>query len=142
MEQLDSDWTKIVDRLGGEQALALSARAHRAFLRARGIKSATDVLRLALMYGPGGHSLRSLAAMAAAHRLADVSDVAILDRLRHAADWLESLCQESLGRAAKVIGATAGTRPIRIVDGSRLEGPGARGWRLHLCYDPTLARIA
>jgi hypothetical protein len=140
MEQLESNWPWIVSRLGGEEALASSARTHRAFLRAREIKRATDVLRLAFAYGPGGHSLRSLAAVAAAHGIADVSDVAILDRLRHAADWLRSLCEESLGRVAKVIGVPAG-RPIRIVDGSRIEGPGDRLWRLHLCYDPTLGRI-
>ena len=32
-------------------------------------------------------------------------------------------------------------RPIRIVDASRLEGPGEQVWRLHLCYDAGRARI-
>jgi hypothetical protein len=141
MGQVDSDWLAILARLGGPETLALSARAHGAFLRARGIRCATDVLRLAFMYGPGGHSLRSLAAVAAAHGLADVSDVAVLDRLKRAADWLQSLCAESLARVAKVIGGIDTTRPIRIVDGSRLEGPGDRAWRLHMCYDPGLGRI-
>ncbi len=81
--QLDSkQWSRIVARLGGEEALASSAREHRAFFRAREIKSAVDVLRLAFMYGPGGHSLRSLAALIATVGLADVSDVAILGRLK------------------------------------------------------------
>jgi hypothetical protein len=141
--QLDSkEWSRVVARLGGEKALASSAREHGAFVRARGVKSAVDVLRLALMYGPGGHSLRSLAATAAAAGLADVSDVAILDRLKGAADWLQSLCKEAIGRVASEIGVTATERPIRIVDGSRLEGPGDRVWRLHLCYDAGHARIA
>ena len=140
--QLDSkEWAHIVARFGGEEALALSARKHGAFIRARGVKSAVDVLRLALMYGPGGHSLRSVAAMAAAADLADVSDVAVLDRLKHAADWLQSLCKERLACIAKEIGVETTERPIRIVDGSRLEGPGDRVWRLHLCYDAGLARI-
>jgi len=140
--QLDSgEWSRLVARLGGEEALVSSAREHGAFFRARGIKSAVDVLRLAFMYGPGGHSLRTLAAFAAAAGLADVSDVAILDRLKVAADWLQALCEEMLARVAKEIGAKTGGRPIRIVDGSRLEGPGERVWRLHLCYDAGLARI-
>lgn len=100
-----------------------------------------DVLRLALLYGPGGHSLRSVAAMAAAVGLADVSDVAVLDRLKRAADWLQGLCKERLACVAKEIGVKTTERPIRIVDGSRLEGPGDRVWRLHLCYDAGLARI-
>lgn len=140
--QLDSkEWSHLVVLLGGAEALASSAREHGAFIRARGVKSAEDVLRLALMYGPGGHSLRSVAALAAAAGLADVSDVAVLDRLKNSADWLESLCKDWLARVAKEIGVSVTERPIRIVDGSRLEGPGDRVWRLHLCYDAGQARI-
>ena len=98
--QLDSKgWSRLLARLGGEKAIASSAREHGAFVRARGVKSAVDVLRLALMYGPGGHSLRSLAALAAAAGLADISDVAILDRLKNAANWLQALCEEINGSA-------------------------------------------
>jgi transposase len=139
---LDSQqWSGLVARLGGEEALTASARERRAFLRARGVKSAADVLRFAFMYGPGGYSLRSLAASASARGLADVSDVAILDRLKGSADWLQSLCEERLAHAAQAVGAQTLGRPIRIVDGSRIEGPGGRAWRLHLCYDPALGRI-
>lgn len=139
---LDStQWSRIVARLGGEEALARSAREHGAFLRARRLRSAADVLRLALMYGPGGHSLRSLAAMAAAQGVADVSDVAILDRLRHSADWLQFLCAQSLARVAEVSAVPTTGRAIRIVDSSRIEGPGGRTWRLHVCYDAGLARM-
>src|SRR6267142_1856943 len=139
--QLDSkEWPRIVRQLGGAEALAESAREHGAFIRARGVKSAVDLLRLALMYGPGGCSLRGLAGLAAAQGLADVSDVALMERIRNSADWLQSLCAESLARVAKSIGGKS-KRPIRIVDGSRLEGPGDRVWRLHLGYDAGLARI-
>jgi DDE family transposase len=86
-------------------------------------------------------SLPGLAAQAAAQGLADVSDVALMARIRNSADWLQSLCAEGLARAAAAIGVNAAPRPIRIVDGSRLEGPGARTWRLHLCYDVGSARI-
>jgi hypothetical protein len=135
------DWQQLVDRLGGSEALAGSARAHRAFVRPRGVKKAEDVLRLALMYGPGGGSLRSLAAAAAQSGLADMSDVAVMERVRNAADWLQSLCAERLAHAAGEIGTATAGRPIRIVDSSRLEGPGDRVWRLHLCLDAELARI-
>jgi hypothetical protein len=139
--RLDSkQWSRIVTRLGGEEALAASAREHKAFIRAREVKSAADLLRLAFMYGPGGHSLRSLAAMASAQGVADISDVAVLERIRRAADWLKFLCEQQFGRVpAAMCGAPQ--RPIRLVDGSRLEGPGDRVWRLHLCYDARFARI-
>jgi IS4 transposase len=64
-----------------------------------------------------------------------------MDRIRNSANWLQSLCQERLSAVAKEIGVEATDRPIRIVDGSRLEGPGDRVWRLHLCVDAGLARI-
>jgi len=141
--ELDSEqWPDLVARLGGEEALSISAREHKAFVRARGVRSATDLLRLAFMYGPGGHSLRSVAAVAATQGIADVSDVAILDRLRNTGDWLQSLCEQHLGRVPELTGVARPERPIRIVDGSRLEGPGDRVWRLHLCYDARLGRIA
>jgi hypothetical protein len=142
LTKLDSrDWQELVERLGGSEALARSARAHKAFVRPRGVKKAEDVLRLALMYGPGGGSLRSLAAAAAQSGLADMSDVAVMERIRNAADWLQSLCAERLARTAGDIGTAAAGQPIRIVDSSRLEGPGDRAWRLHLCFDAGLARI-
>src|SRR5215217_476912 len=142
MQQLDSaTLSPIIDRMGGALALASSARKHKAFIRPRALTSAADLIRLAFMYGPGGYSLRELAAMAAADGIADISDVAVLQRLKRSADRLQSLCEESLGRAAKAIGADGKGRPIRIVDSSRLEGPGDRVWRLHLCYDAGHARI-
>ena len=140
--QLDSnEWRDIVERLGGDQLLAASARAHNAFIRPRGVRSATDLLRLALGYGPGGRSLRVLAASAEAEGVADVSDVALLNRLRKSADWLRTLC---LGRFSGLSGGAPSEgvgRPVRIVDSSRLEGPGARAWRLHLAYDPFAGRV-
>ena len=100
--QLDStEWLEIEARLGGAAALAASAREHEAFIRPRGVKSASDLLRLAFMYGPGGHSLRTLATTAAAGGLADVSDVALLNRLKGAADWLQALCGEVLAASAQ-----------------------------------------
>jgi len=140
--QLDSkQWGQIVDWLGGEVALAASAREQGAFIRKRGIRSPLDLLRLVLGYGPGGYSMRSLAALAAARGIADVTDVALLLRFKNSADWLKHLCAVVLDKLTQSIGVGPMKRPIRIVDGSRLEGPGDRVWRLHLCYDAGLARI-
>lgn len=138
MELEDQDgggWSQVVEWLGGSEALEASARSHKAFVRPRGVKTATDLLRLAMLYGPGGHSLRVCAAMAAAQSMAEVSDVALLKRFRASADWLEALCGEAIQRLSARLSVCATGRPVRLVDGSRLEGPGQRCWRLHLCYD-------
>lgn len=138
------DWEEIVARLGGEDGLAGSARDQGAFLRAREVRRASDLLRLALMYGPGGLSLRSLATAAAVEGLCQISDVALLNRLRRASAWLSVLCCNVLARERAAGPAPASSdpsRPIRIVDSSRLEGPGKQAWRLHLAFDPAAGRV-
>jgi hypothetical protein len=138
-----ADWNEIVARLGGEESLAASARQCGAFTRAREVRSACDLLRLTLMYGPGGVPLRSLAAMAGADGLGELSDVAVLKRIRGAKDWLSALCRNLFSRGVDETPAPdALTRSIRIVDSSRLEGPGGRAWRLHLAFDPVAGRVA
>lgn len=137
---LDSDWDTVVQRLGGAEELSRTAREHRAFVRPRGVRSAADLLRLCLLYGPGGWSLRAGAAAAGVQGLARLSDVALFYRLAGAAAWLEALCGARLQRLAAHAGLSK-ERPVRLVDGSRLPGPGRRAWRLHLCYDPAAGRL-
>src|SRR5579859_743837 len=142
-----ADWADIVERLGGASSLRRSGHEHGAFVRPRGVRDATDVLRLCLMYGPGGLSLRMLAATAAQAGIADVSDVAMLNRIRGAADWLEVLCGQQFSRvqrAARDPSAASGAgaaRAVRIVDSSLIDGPGGIKWRLHACFDPVGKRL-
>jgi hypothetical protein len=138
------DWAAIIERLGGAVSLRQSAREHGAFTRPRGVRDAIDVLRLCMMYGPGGLSLRMLAATAAEAGIADVSDVAILNRIRGAADWLEALCGQQFSRIHPAASDTPGpgaTRAVRIVDSSLIDGPGRVKWRLHACFDPVGQRL-
>jgi hypothetical protein len=88
-----SPWTGqvVVDRLGGAAAIGASARETKAFSRARGIASAVDLLRLILAYCLGQRGLRSTAAWASAIGLADISNVALLYRLRNCGDWLAGM---------------------------------------------------
>src|SRR5580704_5998601 len=134
-------WTGILARLGGAEALAASARQHGAFQRSRGVKTPADLLRLILAYAPGGRSLRVTAAEAAACGIADVSDVALLGRFRRCSDWLRALCEDLLAKPTPPTGNDFG-QSIRLIDGSRIEGPGKTCWRLHLCWDAGRQRIA
>src|SRR5918992_4324055 len=98
--------------------LEATARVSGALVRRRAMRSAEMLLRLALAYGPGGLSLRSAAAWAGVHGLADLSDTAVMKRLRKAADWLGEIAGALLppprgGRAADpgpAAGATAADR--------------------------------
>src|SRR6266700_8357158 len=88
---VSEDWDWTIDRLGGMDRLVRSARETRAFLRAREIASALDLLRLFLAYCLGRSGLRGIAGWAEATGLARVSDVALLGRFRNMGAWLSSL---------------------------------------------------
>ena len=50
--------------------------------------------------------------------------------------------RKSVG-APRCVGGRAGAQPrVRLIDGSRIEGPGKTCFRLHLCYDVAGQRIA
>jgi hypothetical protein len=132
------DWNGVVARLGGAAALERSARGAKAFLRARVVASAADLLRLILAYCLGDRGLRSTAAWAAAMGLADISNVALLKRLRRCDDWLALLVGEALSAGAP---QAAHGRLIRIIDATtvpkagRLAKKGNKLWRIHSAFD-------
>ena len=82
------DWQSIVEKLGGAEDLAKSARETKAFQRPRTITSAVDLLRIILAYCLGQTGLRATSAWASAVGLAELSNVALLQRLRRSGDWL------------------------------------------------------
>ena len=139
--QLDGGWKQLVSRLGSTEELEASAKARGALVRRREIKSAEDLLRLALAYGPCGLSLRGVAAWAQTIGVGDLSDVAALNRLRGSADWLQEIVGGLLAR--RLSGqSVAGGRIVRLVDGTTISERGSdrADWRLHYSYDPRSGR--
>ncbi|MBI4754796.1 MAG: IS4 family transposase [Betaproteobacteria bacterium] len=103
--------------------------------RLRGFASVEALLRVLLIHLADGCSLRETVVRARAGDLADVSDVALLKRLRGCGPWFQWMIQEmasnmSLSMAPNEL--LAG-RPVRLIDGSVVCEPGATGstWRLH-----------
>ncbi|HAX8458062.1 TPA: IS4 family transposase [Escherichia coli] len=125
------------DLIGKPEELDTSARNAGALTRRREIRDAATLLRLGLAYGPGGMSLREVTAWAQLHDVATLSDVALLKRLRNAADWFGILAAQTLAVRAAVTGCTSGKR-LRLVDGTAISAPGGGSaeWRLHMGYDP------
>jgi hypothetical protein len=118
--------------------LEKTARARGAFKRARGVKDAATLLRLAMAYGGCGMSLRETCAWAAAAGLAELKDPSLLGRLCNAAPWLGDivaalLVQQQVTLASK---RWAGYR-LRALDATTICQPGAdrTSWRLHVGYD-------
>ncbi len=122
--------------------LDASARAHRALLRRRGVRRAGDLLHLALLYGPGGLSLRAAAGFATEAGIADVCDVSLLNRLRNAGDFLADVLACLMAHAR---GEAAADRQVHLslVDGSTVSVPGSGGsdWRVHARYEPARGRF-
>src|SRR3954471_23802820 len=97
---VNEDWSSIVSRLGGADALNATARETKAFLRPREITNAVDLMRLILAYCLGERGLRLTAAWAVSVGLVDISNVALLYRLRQCGDWLAMLVGQVLSGAA------------------------------------------
>lgn len=141
----EQEWPAVVSRIGQAIDLEASAREHGVLERKRKVRSGSDLLRLALAYGPGGQSLRQTAAWAELQQVASLSDVALMYRLRDAADWLGAVAGALLGpREGEADGAPHGLGlRLRVVDGSVISGPGkGPRWRLHGVYDVAEERFS
>jgi hypothetical protein len=135
---LNELWLSTLTSLGGEVSIEASAREFGAFSRIRTVRCATDLLRLVLAYCLGGMGLRTTSAWAASVGLADLSNVALLKRLRKCGAWMEHLVGVLLSEdQAPVING----RRIRLLDGTTVPKAGKDAkqnnglWRLHCAFD-------
>src|SRR2546426_2979262 len=109
------------------------ARKTKSLERLRGFETAEQLLRVLLMHVGQGYSLRETVVRAKASALAEISDVALLKRLRNADEWFRSLCLLLLEENGIVVPATNPRWRVRVLDGSIVKEPGRTGsrWRLH-----------
>jgi len=139
-DRFDGRLSQIEAAFGGHEALEVCALHTQALLRRRKVRTALDLLRLALHYGGSQGSLRQTAAWAGIALGIQLSDVSLLERLREMGDFLAALATQLL--ASATVPEAALPRwpgpPIRLTDGSLFTGPGAKGFqqRLHASYDP------
>lgn len=139
----EQDWPAVVSHIEGGFDLEGSARRHGALVRKREIRSASDLLRLALAYGPGGQSLRQTAAWAELQQVASLSEVALMYRLRGSAAWLAALAGSLLARREPAAPSAGPGLRLRVVDGSVISAPGkGPRWRLHAVYDVAEKRFS
>jgi hypothetical protein len=117
-----------------EQAKELGA-----LRRCRKIPNAEILLRVLLIHLAEGCSLRETAVRARQGGLVDLSDVAIMDRLKGAGDWFLWMNRELMKKwvtrqPAAVFGSK---RRVRLVDGTRIKEPGPTGssWCIHYAIE-------
>lgn len=106
-----------------------------AMRRCRKFAEAESLLRTLLIHLSEGCSLRETALRASEGQLADVSDVALLKRLRASGEWFRWMAAELMKQwiekqPAAIFGKDL---RIRIIDASTIQEPGSTGstWRLH-----------
>ena len=117
---MDEDWELLVSFLPSEwRELAPKRCAEGAAQR----QSVDNLLRTLLIHLGCGHSLRETVVRARQANLADLSDVALLKRLRKSKDWLYALCVR-LFQEHGIAVATGDGFQIRAFDATNVKEPG------------------
>jgi len=136
LKVITEEWQFLLAALPRGVDLEKSLRETGGYQRKRAFRRAEALLRLALAYGFCGLSLRQTAAWAQAQKIARLSDVAVLKRLRAVADWLGVLVGAKLAERAEIpAGLSPGLR-LRVMDATTVSGPGSQGtdWRVHVGF--------
>ena len=136
-------WPEVSARFPAGFDVEATARARGAFTRAREIKSAETLLRLALAYGGLGMSLRETCAWAEAGGIVSLSDPSLLERLCKAAPWLGDMMAALIAEQAKMPAGRWAGYCLRALDGTSICEPGAdrTTWRLHVGYDLATGQV-
>lgn len=119
---LPSDWQEL-------------ARTTGALRRARQVRSADTLLRLAFLYAASGLSLQQAAARATAAGLTRISAVGLMKRMRSSGPWLQALAERVFAESARrpSLEAVPPQRRLQVVDATHVRVAGSSGtaWRLH-----------
>jgi hypothetical protein len=127
---VDEDWTLLSSFLPDNwQKLAGDTGALKGL---RKDKSAERLLRTLLIHLGCGHSLRETVVRAKQANLADLTDVALLKRLKKSKDWLYAMCVKLFQEHGIAVSSVAGFQ-VRAFDATTVKEPGKTGslWRIH-----------
>lgn len=108
------------------------ARETGAVTRLRGFDSVEQLLRGLLLHVGLGCSLRETVVVAKAAGWLEMSDVALLKKLRQSERWLQALCVGLLREGELELPNKPGMK-MRLIDGTLVKEPGQTGsqWRVH-----------
>ena len=134
---LEEDWSLVTRFL--PTGWRDKARELGALQRFRRFSDEDDLLRALLIHIVEGCSGRETALRVHEYGIARISDVAFLKRLAKADAWLRWMAEgvmKSWIHAVPDVLETSGLRP-RLVDATRVEGPGAKTppWRIHYAVE-------
>lgn len=135
VQAVEQDWPFLLSLLPPDWEQ--QAKTTGAFQRKRGVPDAGAFLRLLFAYAYCGLSLRLTVFWAALKGIADLSEVALLKRLRHAKPWVGQLLTAKLAETTRLPRPGRAGLRVRLVDATVASRPGSTGtdWRLHLGFD-------
>jgi hypothetical protein len=135
---LKSGWDQVISNLPQSLDLEKSAKELGALVRARQIKSAKDLLHLIFAYSFCHMSFRETASWAAFSEIANISDVALIKRLRNSLPWLESILYKCLQDKWQGCNPLSFLGQFRLIDATYIKpiGPHSSQWRIHTSYNP------
>ncbi|MGB6476160.1 MAG: IS4 family transposase [Candidatus Sulfotelmatobacter sp.] len=117
------------------------ARQSRAVERVRRFSSPDVLLRMLMLHVARGYSLRETVMRAKLANWTDISDVALLKRLRKSEEWLRLLCVQLLRENVTYHLAGPNSRTTRIVDGTIVREPGKTGSQWRILYSIRLPSL-
>jgi hypothetical protein len=130
---LEEDWSVVTSFL--PEGWEGQAKKLGAYYWSRGFGDPGVLLRTLLIHLVEGCSFRQTAVMAKQGGLAEVSDVALLKRLRAAHEWFRWLAVGVMERWMRKVTSQVSPKGLRarIIDGTTVQEPGSTGtsWRLH-----------
>lgn len=117
---LPAAWQRVAEETGALKGL-------------RKDKAPDHLLRTLLLHLACGYSLRETTVRARRAKLADLSDVALLKRLRKSSAWLYRLCILLFNERGLPLAGTRGGVQLRLFDATDIKEPGKTGslWRVH-----------
>jgi len=127
---MDEDWKLLVSFFPHDwRHLAATTKALKGL---RKDKSEENLLRTLLIHLACGYSLRETVVRARQANLADLSDVALLKRLRKCKEWLYALCVSLFAERGLDFHVHDGLK-VRLFDATNVKEPGKTGslWRIH-----------
>ncbi|MBF0361488.1 MAG: hypothetical protein HQK49_10770 [Oligoflexia bacterium] len=130
---MDDDWKMLMSffpknwKKLGVQTGAISRKF-------KNFNSEEDLIRTLLIHLASGYSMRETVVRAKASKIANVSDVALLKRLRGCKEWFHEMCL-SLMSEQKISIPSSGIR-CRLFDTTTVQEPGKTGslWRIHFSF--------
>jgi len=127
---VDEDWALLTSFLPKDWRELAAARG--ALKGLRKDKSVENLLRTLLIHLGCGHSLRETVVRARKAGLADLSDVALLKRLKKSKEWLHAMCVV-LFQEQDIAVSSLDAFQVRAFDATTVKEPGKTGslWRIH-----------